>query len=261
MVNRHRNWLAVVLFVILTSMSSHGVGLAGAAEESSKKEKSLVKIAVLDTGSGSPHENQIVSDLTELIKIKLNSEKTPAGEIQDLIQIKVFPIYTKNGTLTEKQFLTSLQKAAKTSDVIHLSWNILSTAKTLKIETALKNLNDQKIIIAAAGNPENSSFNQKLETSVMGKVPGAFIVGELDHKGHLSIHSFFGREMFTALTPVQGRKGSSFSSIKLTAAIALRLSEMKTSLRAFELKEQLRLAKQKSFSVYPTLRELGLEFD
>jgi hypothetical protein len=203
-------------------------------------------IAVLDTGDGSPHQAKVVSTLRTLLRQCKSC------------RIETFPIYDKAGNLSEKIFLSALQLAASKSQIIHLSWNTSSNESTIKIEAELSKVAKDHVMVASAGSPEKE-IAVPLAKTVMGKIPNALIVGEANSKGHLVSNSYYGPEMFTALTvPDAKNRGSSFSALRLTAAIAnwLEKSHPKS---LFEVFENLQKAKKKSFSDLPSLNELGLE--
>jgi hypothetical protein len=203
-------------------------------------EKKIV-IAVLDDGAS--HEEKIVKALKELLK---NCRSC---------QIETYPIYKKNGDLTTSSFLDAL-KAAKKAQIINLSWNIPATLQTGEIEMGLAEAAKKQIIVAAAGAPSGNQITRPLSETVIGKIPHILVVGELSKKGHLSMNSYYSEDILTALTPVGENKGSSFSVVKLTAAIAKALSSgVFTKQEAVNL---LRQKKQQSFKQYPSLKELGL---
>lgn len=211
--------------------------------------QSKIIIAVLDTGPGSSHEDQVLSIFKKELK------NCPQ------VQLKAFPIYDLNGNLKESQFLNSLKSAEKSSDILHFSWNILSEEKTKNIESALKITAYNKIIIAAAGAPEHGSPSQKVSLTVMGKVPNVFLIGEKTAQGHQSIHSFYGPEIFMTLPPLENKYGSSFSSPRFTAAIACHLSKIrKINSKDFALfKKYLIAQKQKHPEIEFNLQDLHLE--
>jgi hypothetical protein len=204
-----------------------------------------IVIAVLDTGEHSPHQAKVVAALKALL---VDCR---------ICEIKTFPIYDSQGSLSEKTFLPALKRAAAESKIIHLSWNTLSTPQMKEIEVELNRVSKVRVVIAAAGVPE-TEIAAPLSKTVMGKIPQVLIVGEAGPKGHLVANSYFGPEMLTALSVPEGApRGSSFSSLKLTAAIAKLMAKnpQKSSSQIFE---ELQKAKKKSFSNQPTLSELGL---
>jgi len=173
--------------------------------------KNKVVIAVLDDGN--KHQKEVVSTL----RLLLTDCKTCV--------IKSFSLYKANGELTTNSYVTALMNAEKTADLMNISWNILSTEKTKDIETTLSKTAKSKLIFAAAGAPEGAHLRQPLSQTVMGKIKDAFIIGELNERGKLHNHSYEGPEMLTALASVEGKVGSSFSVLKMTAEVAKKISE------------------------------------
>jgi len=197
-----------LIFKIILTMgliTSHGF-FSEAKTENNKK----VIIAVLDDGQ--EHEKELLSALKDLIK-DCNS-----------CEIRSYPIYKTNGDLTATQFISSLKKAEKEANILNFSWNIASDKNTKEIEQALEETAKRKLIFAAAGAPEGANLRAPLSNTIIGKTPNIFIVGELNPRGTLHMHSYEGPEMYTALTPTKGKTGSSFSVLKLTAAVAKKIS-------------------------------------
>lgn len=216
---------------------SQGFFISSAKAQKQTQTRKII-IAVLDDGNA--HEKKIVKELQKLIK----ECKT--------CKIKTYPIYKSNGDLTTDQFINSLKKATQEADVLNFSWNITSDRQTAEIEKALQETAKTKIIAAAAGAPEGAKLRQPLVCTVIGKTKGLFIIGELNQQGRLHMHSYEGSKMLTALTPVNGESGSSFSVLKLTAAIAIDLAAGNTEV---EIKKRL----QNKKSEFPTLEELGFK--
>lgn len=185
-----------------------------------------VNIAVLDDGA--THEKEVIRVLSQLIR-----ECTKC-------KIHAYPIYNKDGELSEKTFIESLNKALKETDIIHLSWNIESSIKTQRIEDSLNKAAKIKLVVAAAGAPSGGpNLQRPLSETVMGKVKEALIVGELNPNSRkIHMNSYTGPEMFVALTTVKNKNGSSFSLPKLTATAALKMAQQKLSLE--DIKEVLR---------------------
>jgi hypothetical protein len=142
------------------------------------------------------------------------------------VRISLYPIYDKEGNLFESEFLQQLKRAEKEKvDIYHFSWNMRSSSKTVDLEKALaKLLGKGKTIIGAAGeNPENPNLILKLSETVMGKVSGVKIIGELDGKGNLAPRSNYGPEMTDKRKPPPGLQGSSFSSVMYTSDLVKKL--------------------------------------
>lgn len=229
--------LNYLLRITLGFFLSQGLFFSTALAESNTSPKKIV-VAVLDDGQ--THEKKIVNAL----KILLKNCK--------ICEVRTYPIYKANGDLTASQFINAINKATQEADVLNLSWNITSDQRTIEFEKVLQAAVQKKLIVAAAGAPEGAKLRQPLADTVVGKTKGAFIIGELNAQGRLHMHSYEGAEMLTALTPVEGETGSSFSVLKLTATIANELANGKTET---EIKGKLINKK----TALPTLEELGFK--
>lgn len=201
-----------------------------------------IRISVFDSGAGFDHEKKIL----KILKSHLASCRS--------CEVRSFPIYEKDGTLRVSGFLSALKKGAQGAQILHFSWNIPAIPKTEPIVQALNDLSRQgKIIVASAGeNYENRHRILKLSGTVMGKVQGALIIGELDPRGYLSPRSFYGDEMLTALAPPEGNSGSSFSAVLFTAELAKALTTADTK----TVVERVQTAKKKNTTLYPKLEDL-----
>lgn len=174
-----------------------------------RAQKDPILIAVLDTGSGNSHEAKVVKQLK--------------AELRRCFACKIltFPIYEKDGTLKIEKVLEQLKEASKQASLLHLSWNIPASPETQKIEDLLRELKKKNIIIVgAAGAPAKPQLSRPLNESVLGRSAAVYIVGEADKKGNLVSNSYYGPEMYLKIEPQWGLKGSSFSSLKLTALVA-----------------------------------------
>ncbi len=197
-------------------------------------------VAVLDSGAGNPHEKQV----TQIIRDGL---KSCAG-----CTIKSFPIYDLKGDFSVEKMLTQIKKATKTCSVINLSWNMLldSTLESVRNELT-STVKSGVLVVAASGEPDSKEGSRLLSSTVMGRVDGAILIGELDKKGKLPIEAYYGPELLTALNPPEGKLGSSFAAALFSARLmkAVRAKE-KISL------EVLQERKKKSFEMYPNLDTL-----
>ena len=204
---------------------------------------SFIKIGVFDSGVGSKHQSKVIGLLVdETIKCKR-------------CKILTFPIYDLNGNLTEERFLAAIAEAKKKGvNVFHFSWNLKSSLSTKKLEQTLSSLiAGGGVIVAAAGESWTRGRRvMRLSETVMGKVPGIFLVGELSRDQVLTVRSNYGPEMTTALNSPVGYKGSSYSSISFTGRIARSLQVLDSTI----LLKKLKLNKHEAASEWPDLDRL-----
>lgn len=203
-----------------------------------------VTICTLDRGPESAREKKVL----EILRKKLKS--CPNCEIIS------YASFEKNGDINSEKFLNSVEQAKAHCDVINISWNILSNSKTPIMEFALANVAINKFLIAAGGAYEQGP-PKALEATVMGKIPEAYLIGELDSKGQLTAHAFSGPQMFTALKVNSQYPGSAYTAPVFAAAVSTWLSFHPKS-EWQRLKVRLYDAKKKSKQKFPNLKTLGL---
>lgn len=190
--------------------------------------KSPIVIGVLDTGPGSSHEKEVTQEIRK------------AWATCKTCQIKTFPIYKPDGMLYEEQMLKSLDQAAKESTFLHLSWNTEYTAAYSRIVSKLNQIAESgKLIVASVGAPEGNKIRGQIQNTVMGKVKLAILIGELNEKNVLAFNTYEGPEMYKALHPPRGKRGSSFSAAVFSGRLAL-LLEQNPKKKPVELLSQVR---------------------
>lgn len=211
-----------------------------------------VVLALLDTGSGSTHE-------AELLKV-LNKELVNCSRCE----VKTFPIYDKNGNLYLKTFLNALKAAQKSgAKIIHLSWNVrkeaLSDSAVAQMVVALDEVAPKAVVVAAAGDGQNDKVVVQARTSlsetVMGQVKHAFLIGELSEAGRPLRSAWTGSELLTSIQPPAGTKGSSFSSLLFSAALLKAWSEH-PEITAAQMRSMVRKNRELSPDAFPKYQDL-----
>lgn|GEM_PF-6696340 len=169
------------------------------------------KVCVLDAPESNEHGRNIKAALTELLA---------EAPIDPPVQVFYLPIYSEEGALLQTKFLEQIASAKATCDLVHLSWNLPRSAATAKIEAELASLAEEKILVAAVGSPTDMRRVAPLQTTVMGQVPAALLVGESTQAGVTAYPSYLGPQILIFLQAPSNFLGSSFSSLRLTAKIA-----------------------------------------
>lgn len=171
--------------------------------------KHKISVAVFDSRPQDAHAKKV---------LKLFSEKAPNCEI------RLIPIYNEHGQLEVSKFQKALDVLPADIQVLHLSWNQFFEPQFQGVIKALhQQIQKGKVVVAASGESQDANrINGPLKETVMGQVPGAILVGELDGKGKLTSRAFFGPELTAAWSAPSGYRGSSFSSILLTAELCKR---------------------------------------
>lgn len=199
------NFLFFITFINLWLVCGQAAlatkGSASSIAESNEVSKKMVRIGVFDTGTGTSHENRVMSVFQSELK------QTPIP-----CEILSFPLY-QEGVLTKENFLRVLKKAeSRDVDIYSLSWNMPYTKDYDEIIQELNKIAEKHTVVAAAGeNPFQIKKPLELKNTVMGKVKGVIIIGEPDRSGKLKLTSNFGPEVSQIIRPPEGYSGSSFS--------------------------------------------------
>lgn len=212
-----------------------------------------IRIAVLDSGVGSTHEQKIL----EIFKSELKNSNE--------YEWVSFPIYSSKGELVEKKFLQSLDRASQNFQIIHLSWNMPATPAFKKIIEKLQQLSEKSIVVAASGETQAAAAGSpaRLQPSVietvMGQVPKALLVAELSAAHKMPHQAFRGPQILTALVAPTPDSGSSFSaavfSARLAKAWAMYNSKNKP-LDAQQVLVQIKKNRELSPDPFPSLDDL-----
>ena len=243
-------FVLISIGILLVSPLMNFVSLA---TTTTKKNTAKAVIAVLDTGSGSPHE-------AELLKV-LKKELASCHKCE----VKTFPIYDQQGNLYLKTFLGALKAAQKNgARVIHLSWNVRADAlwesTVAKMVVALDEVGSKAVVVAAAGDASESEDKSKpresLSQTVMAQVKHAFIIGELSENGKPLRGAWKGAELLTSIQPPAGTKGSSFSSLLFSAALLKMWSEH-PELSAEQVRLMVRKNRELSPDAFPKYEDLA----
>lgn len=197
-----------------------------------------LKVAVLDTPLGHPHSRNVIRVI----------ESNYSASCR--LEVELFPIYER-GNLTVPRFLSALRKSREFSPVItNISWNTLYHEAYEPIVRELRKVSQTGFLVTAGGQDLSPHGIHALSDTVMGKVPGALVIGALSEDGRLARRSVHG-ELLTALPAPDGTLGSSFSAALFTGKLAERVCWN----NAFDwsvLMDNKRNASEK----YPTLEEL-----
>jgi len=186
------------------------ISVFGSALFLEAKEKHNISIAIFDSPATHQHSQKVI----RLFEKQLKNCKT--------CEFKLFPIFKNSGEISIEDFVNGLREAKAQAKVIHISWNL---AYEPRFEPVIQELN----LITASGLPvvgasgesqEKSMHNLSIDQTVLGKVNGIILVGELDQKGKLSSRSFYGPSILAAFSGVRDFPGSSFTSVLVSSKIA-----------------------------------------
>ncbi|MCB0393277.1 MAG: hypothetical protein KDD25_01885 [Bdellovibrionales bacterium] len=187
------------ILIRTVTASSFAILLAQADVAWAKSKK--IQIAVLDSPPGHEHSKKIIEILDDASN-----------------DVQLFPIYDRNGNLTQAKFLQAIEDAKNSgAQIIQLSWNARYEDGYKTILAKLNEFASTSILVGAAGS--GLGFNGtplKLKETVVGRISKAIIIGELNEKGFLDPRSSYGPELLTALPEVGNNAGSSFTSAQFT---------------------------------------------
>lgn len=207
------------LVFLLGGLPLFGCTLASVEKSVDAKDREPT-ICVLDSGSGNSHQKEVLIALESL----LSAEAWSSQRIQSAI--KTYPIYEADGSLASANVLRQLNAAAETCDILHLSWNLQRSPRTLEIEERLSQISLNKIVVIAAGATTTGGI-EPLRRTVAGQIKNAIIIAEAMEDGRLHPSSYSGGEIAIALPPPKGKAGSSFSSLRVSSALLNSWSQRK----------------------------------
>lgn len=176
-----------------------------------------VVIALFDSPQTYQHGQQVLTVLKEKLKNCTTCE------------IRPYSFFDSHGKVDVAQFEAVLKSLPASTNIIHLSWNISYDKKYDVVIRLLENkINSGVKVVAASGESQNpEEINGEIKDTVMGKVKGVLLVGELNKKGRLPIRAYYGPEIKISHPSLPEHPGSSFTSLIETARIALELAKGK----------------------------------
>lgn len=168
-----------------------------------------IQIALFDSSLMHPHGKAVHQYLKKQISFCKSCE------------ILHFDFFDSDGKVDVKKLETSLKSLPRTVKVIHLSWNVAFDPKYTNVIQLLEDHIQKGIsVVAASGESQNpAEIALPINETVMGKVKGAILVGELNSKGRMSNASYFGDEIKIKHPSIPGHPGSSFTSLIETTKI------------------------------------------
>ena len=193
------NWKLILVQILL--------GVATAAQ-------TPVKIALFDTPKGTEHGDRVY----RYLKNKIKSCRT--------CSVQRYEFFDDKNKVDPTKFLNHLQKLSSKIQILHLSWNVpYETKYDLIIEELNKKILQGLIVVAASGDSQNpGEINLELKDTVLGKVKGIRLIGEINSKGRLNRNAYYGPEIFKSYPTIKEHPGSSFTSVHETAQLALELA-------------------------------------
>lgn len=172
--------------------------LPGWAAESSPKPAVMAVIDIMPKGE---FEEKRMAFLKEQMKSCGNCE------------IRNITPYGPNGVPKKEEFGAVLEKASEEASFIFLPWNEKNQTDWAPFVESMKKVTTQgTVILAFAGRPPSGNPPALLNRTVMGQVPGVFIVGELTEQERLPEGTFFGPELLTAVKPPKDLTGKDKAS-------------------------------------------------
>lgn len=137
-------------------------------------------------------------------------------------EVKNLTPYNEDGNLNRAALATALDTAVGQIQVLFLSWNEVANAQNQAWVDSLKKLSAAGVVlIGPAGEPSGSNPALSLSRTVLGQIPDAVIVGDLNEREGLLRRSFYGPEMLTALkAPRDAEVGTGQASSMFAARLA-----------------------------------------
>ncbi len=110
--------------------------------------------------------------------------------------------YNDKGEVEWKMIPSVLEKNANQVSVLILTWNDVLSDKNREVFDALKAWTAKGLVLVGpAGEPMGEGPSHALSRTMLGQVPDAVIIGDLNEWESLPKRSFYGPEMLTAFKP------------------------------------------------------------
>lgn len=160
--------------------------------------------------------------------------------------------YDAEGNVDWKQVPAALETASTQVPVLFISWNDVASEKNKELVAALKAWTAKGLfLIGPAGEPEGEGPSHALSRTMLGQVPDAVIIGELNERESFPKRSFYGPEMLTALKAPPDLRGDNFAAVMF----ASRLVREWTRRPSTEWVSHFRARKSLSKRIWPGLDE------
>ena len=135
-------------------------------------------------------------------------------------ELKNLTPYDAKGLLDRSALPKALEAAQGQIQLLFLSWNEAFTPNSEAILTSLKKLTASGILlIGPAGEPQVNKPSQALSRTLVGEVPDALIIGDLNERESLLSRSFYGPEMLTALKTSKDLPGAPSAAAAFSARL------------------------------------------
>lgn len=172
-----------------------------------------VHIALFDSPVGTEHGDQV----QQVLQGKLAS--------CTVCRVTRYGFFQTDGRVDHSKFLQQLKDLPARTHIVHISWNLPYDSRYYLIVAELKRLISKGVkVVAASGESQDPShINREIKDTVMGRVEGVILVGELNKKGRLPIRAFYGPQITKSYPSIEGHPGSSFTSLIETARIAIEM--------------------------------------
>ena len=115
-------------------------------------------------------------------------------------ELKNLTPYDAKGLLDRAALPRSIDSAQGQIQILFVSWNEAFAPEAELLLASLKKLTATGVLlIGPAGEPQANKPSQALSRTLIGEVPDALIIGDLNEREGLLSRSFYGPEMLTAL--------------------------------------------------------------
>ena len=217
---------------------------AGAAESSPTKNEDFLKTQVLGVLSRSPKAD-FEAKLPDFFKEQFGS--CTKCEVRNLTP------YDQAGNVDWKQVPKILEANSSQVPVLFLSWNDVFNEKNKELVDALKAWTAKGLfLVGPAGEPMGEGPSHALSRTILGQVPDAVIIGELNERESFPQRSFYGPEMLTAIKPPMELRGENFAACLFAARLVREWNKRPNS----EWVSHFRARKSLSKRIWPGLDEL-----
>ncbi len=197
----------------------------------------------------------IVGLVSDLSKADFESQFKPL--VLDLLKkcaqcdIKNLSPYKEDGSVDLAMLPGQLEAAMTTTSFMYFQWNAKMGEEFRPVVSSLKKLVENNIlIIGAAGLAKASEPSLPLSKTFLGAVPGIIIIGDLEGRERLPPKSYFGPEMLTAIRAPDDSPAKGFGSAMFMGRLAQNYSKKPTTK---EWVDHFHSMKSKTRQIWPGL--------
>ncbi|MBX3041773.1 MAG: hypothetical protein KF789_13790 [Bdellovibrionaceae bacterium] len=147
--------------------------------------------------------------------VEQTQKSCPQCEIRNLTP------YNKAGEYDPSALPAAIEGVGAGVTFLFFDWNERSSEVNQKVVDLLsRKTAEGHLLVASAGVPPTNEGSCPLVNTLMGKVPNALIIGELEERDRLLAQCYFGPEMLSAIRPPKALIGQGYGPLYFVTRLA-----------------------------------------